>query len=207
MVDLSRGQLSGLAMILVGTALIAASFVVVPYPGVAECEHEVSQVDETVIDDATPVTPFTALSPEAQAAFHAAVDTDGRHTAYGQSNRPPEWSYSDNVRYYVVRYQGGVYQVLTWADSFQFFDYGFVALGLVPGVALVGTGALRIRGRRLPVPRRPAVAGGAMALLAGGGIFLAFGLGIDSLVVTGGALLLCLGALVVHLGRSLLDGS
>ena len=195
----SRGQLPGVALIVVGIAVVAVSFVVVPYPGVAEYEHEVSKVDEPTVDDVTPVTPFDRLSPEAQAAFRAAVGGDGRHTAYGDANRPPEWQYSDDVGYYLVRYQGETYQVTTWADSFQFFDYLSVSVLLVPGVAMVAGGVMWIQDTGLARYRRPAVAGGAVAFLVGSGAFLTLFLGIDSLVVTVGTLLLCLGALAMFL--------
>lgn len=145
----SRRHVAGTVFLVAGLAIAAAGFVVVPHPGAAESHHTVEQTTEDEVPERFDVTLFDELSSEAKTAFERALTNDGRHTAYGDANRPPEWRYTDNAGYYYVRYEGSVYEVVTFGGSSAFFDYVIVSLFLVPGLVMAGVGVRwRRRGSR-----------------------------------------------------------
>lgn len=155
---LTRYQVPSVLLILLGLGVVVSLLVLFPHAGQQEYHHSVSSMDEAEVPEAANVAAYEELSPRAQDAFRAALESDdGHHIVHGEANAPPEWHYSDhssiNEGYYVITYDGRYYELATWAGSFEaMFGFAVALVGLF-GLALAAVGGSALRRDR---PRSPA---------------------------------------------------
>lgn len=81
-----------------------------------ELNHEVSARDETTGYSGETI-PYENLSPEGQDAFDAALESGAHAIEYDGDNKPPDFSYSDEVTVYVVEYEGERYTLRTYTGE------------------------------------------------------------------------------------------
>lgn len=154
------------AALLIAIPLLANSLLL-PLPAdPPEYRHSIEPTREDEVPPDIDVYRYENLSAEARDAVDAALASpDGDATVTGETNRPPEFSYSDYARYgsgvYVVEKDGSYYELTTYAGGS--FDVRpiqralFALLGVL--VALVG-----LAGYRADAEYLPAIVAGAAAL-------------------------------------------
>lgn len=114
------------------------------------------KIAESQVREETPVLRYDRLSPNAQDAVRAAVESPGdTHTVYGSEDFPDRFFYSDYSSpgngLYAVVYEGQHYRLYTYAGGgfpfvYWLFELPFVAYGLLLGWVAAGT----YRGSRPP---------------------------------------------------------
>lgn len=154
----TRYQIPSALLILLGLGVVVSLLVLFPHAGQQEYHHSVSPMNEADVPEAANATAYGDLSPQAQDALRAALESDdGHHVVRGEANAPPEWHYSDhssiNQGYYVITYDGAYYELETWAGSFEaMFGFAVALVGLF-GLGIAAVGGLGLRRER---PRAPA---------------------------------------------------
>jgi len=164
---MARGLLyhgSVLVALLVACSLIGAPFTMADWG--EQAVFSVERVDAAELDDELPVLEYESLSAPAQDAIRSAIDApDGRHTVYGEADRPDEFFYTYNGRpgkgIYAINDDGRYYRLVTdvsgglppiyWLLEGPFILYGLLlasvasrayreedGLRLIAGFTLVG---------------------------------------------------------------------
>jgi hypothetical protein len=150
--------------------LLASPLVLYPHAGQSQYDHSVERVDRSEVPEEVTVRGYEDLSSEAQRAVDRAITSpDGSATVYGESNRPPEFFYSDYADYgrgiYVIEKQGTYYRLTTSAGGGLFpsgvFETGALVL-VAAAVGVAGAAGWRDERRRVPA----GFAGGGLAVLA-----------------------------------------
>lgn len=77
-----------------------------------ELHHEVSTSNDTA-DYSGETIPYENLSPEGKEVFETAFESDAYNFTYDGDNKPPDFSYSDEVTTYVIEYEGEQYAFRT----------------------------------------------------------------------------------------------
>ena len=77
-----------------------------------ELTHEVSARGETT-DHSGETIRYENLSPEGKKVFETALDSGAYTIEYDGDNKPPDFSYSDEVTVYVIAYEGEQYTLRT----------------------------------------------------------------------------------------------
>jgi hypothetical protein len=163
-------RLAALVALLVAVPLLAAPLYAFPAAGQPSYAHSIEPLDRSEIPDDVTVYRYDDLSPEAQQAVDAALESDdGRAVVRGESNEPPEFAYSDTTFWgdgrYAVEKGGDHYELTTNAaggiDFSPVTERLLQLLGLL--VAVVGLVGARYDRERTAT----AVAGVAGLPLAG----------------------------------------
>lgn len=81
-----------------------------------ELTHEVSARDETG-DHSGATIPYEDLSAEGKDVFEAALESGAHAIEYDGDNKPPDFSYSEEVTTYVIEYEGERYTLDTSTDE------------------------------------------------------------------------------------------
>lgn len=128
-----------LFVVLVASSLVGAPVTMADWGEQASFSAE--RIDRSEIDEETPVLRYENLSLNARDAVRRAIDSpDGHHTVYGSEDWPDRFLYSDYVApgrgQYVVVYEGGYYELTTYAGGgfpfvYWLYELPFVAYGLV----------------------------------------------------------------------------
>ncbi len=169
---LDDSRTPSLAALLVAVALLVSPLVLYPHAGQDEYDHSVEQIDKSEVPEEVTVRRYENLSAEAQRAVDRAVAApDGSATVYGETNKPPEFFYSDYADYgrgiYVIEKGGTYYRLTTFAGGGLFPRGLFETTALVFVAAAVGVaGAAGWREGRRRVPTGFAVGGLAVLALA-----------------------------------------
>lgn len=78
--------------------------------------HEVS-TREDASDHSGETIPYENLSPQGQEVFEVTLDSGGHAFEYDGTNKPPDFSYSDEVTTYLVEYDGERYFFRTYTGE------------------------------------------------------------------------------------------
>jgi hypothetical protein len=142
-------RLAALLALLVAVPLLATPLYAFPAAGQPAYSHSIESIDRSEVPDDATVYQYADLSPEAQQAVDAALESeDGNAVVRGEANEPPEFFYSDTVQWgegrYVVEKGGDSYELTTYAaggiDFSPVTERLLQLLGLLVGVVgLVGT--------------------------------------------------------------------
>ena len=81
-----------------------------------ELHHEVSAQSDTS-DHSGETIPYGDLSSAGKDAFETALESDAYTFEYDGNNKPPDFSYSDEVTVYVIEYEGERYTLRTYTGA------------------------------------------------------------------------------------------
>jgi hypothetical protein len=138
-----------------------------------QASFSVERVDDTDVDEETPVLQYHSLSPAAQRAVESAIRSpDGHHVVYGREDFPDDFAYSDysepGYGLYVVVYEGQHYRLYTYAAGGFPFVYWLYELPFVLyGAVLLWVAARTARGQRSSRTAAVAALPGAVIHLLG----------------------------------------
>lgn len=119
-----------------------------------QASFSVERIDESDVDEETPVLQYHSLSPQAQRAVESAIRSpDGHHVVYGREDFPDDFAYSDHSEpgygLYVVVYEGQHYQLYTYAGgSFPFVYWLYELPFVLYGALLLWVATRTARGER-----------------------------------------------------------
>lgn len=204
---IDRDRIFGLALILLGLAVVTAVLVAFPHAGQQQYSHEVKPIDDDQVPEASylEVVEYDDLPPSGQDIFRAAMASDDEYVVYGTANVPEDWLYPTDTGPHpmYVEYEGTYYEFLRTGESFEVLS-GYVAgfVGLL-GSVIAGFGGWRFLDRPVDFESRSASAVAVAGIVAVLGVALDFfaGVGPFPLVVAG----LALGAVVAVTGIGVRD--
>ncbi|MFQ3295528.1 MAG: hypothetical protein ACI9PP_001795 [Halobacteriales archaeon] len=149
---MNRGAKVGLLAVIVGLSLVGAPVTMADWG--EQAVFSVDPIEESAIDEETPILRYDSLSPSARGAVKNAIESpDSYHIVYGTGDQPDRFMYSDysapGSGLYPIVYEGQYYRLRTHGGGGFPFIYWIMEFPFVCyGVALVSLGARTKQGVR-----------------------------------------------------------